>query len=71
MLCGKLAVMRAPMFNRFSFDPLAVFDAGRCYAEASIRRRHVFQALVIALVVLVLDEHLDLGFKVPGEIIIL
>jgi hypothetical protein len=26
ILCGKLAVMQAPLFDGFSFDPLALFD---------------------------------------------
>lgn len=67
MLGGELAVLQAPMFDGFSFDPFTLFDDGRCPAEVGIGGRHVVQALVVTLVVVVLDEGLDLGGKVAGQ----
>jgi len=52
ILCGDLAVLRAPMFDGFLFDPFSLFDDGLGSAEVGIGRCHVTQALVIALVVL-------------------
>jgi hypothetical protein len=68
ILCGKLAVMQAPLFDGFLFNPFAFFDDVSCRAELGIGRRDVVQTLVIALVVVVFDERLDLGFKVARHI---
>jgi len=66
MLGGQLAVLQAPIFDGLSFDPFALFDDGRRPAEVGIGGCHVGQALVVALVVVVLDEGLDLGLEVAG-----
>ena len=50
--------------------PFSLFDDGFCSAEVGICRCDVFQALVIALVIVVFDERFDLGFKVAWQIII-
>lgn len=67
MLGGELAVMQAPKFDSLSLDPFALFDDGWCPAEVGVGRHHVVQALVIAPVVVVLDERLDLDLKVAGQ----
>ena len=61
MLGGELAVLQAPMFDGLSFDPFALFDDGCGPAEVGVGRRHVVEALVVAAVVVVLDEGLDLA----------
>ena len=70
MLCGELAVLQAPMFDGLSFDPFALFDDVRRPAEVGVSRRHVVQALMVALVVVVLDEGLDLGLEITGQEVI-
>ena len=55
-------MLQAPMFNGLSFDPFSLFDDGFCAAKVGIGRCDVFQALVIALVVVVFDERFDLRF---------
>ena len=70
MLGGKLAVLQAPIFDGLSFDPFALFDDGCSSAEVGISWGHVFQALVVAPVIVVLDEGLDLGLKVAGQEVI-
>lgn len=67
MLGGELAVLQAPMLHGLSLDPFTLFNDGRCPAEVGIGGRHVVQALVVTLVVVVLDEGLDLGFEVTGQ----
>ena len=47
-----------------SFDPFALFDDGLSPSEVGIDRCHVVQALLVALVVVVLDERVDLGFEI-------
>jgi len=56
MLGGELAVLQAPMFDGLSLDPFAQFDDCRCPAEVGIGGRHVAEALVVTLVVVVLNE---------------
>ncbi|MBB3359548.1 hypothetical protein FHT60_003563 [Novosphingobium sp. BK486] len=38
--------------------------------EVGVGGHHIAQTLVIALVVVVLDEGFDLGFKVAGQIVV-
>jgi hypothetical protein len=52
------------LFEGFAFDPFSLFDDGFCSAEVGICRCDVFQALVIARVIVVFDERFDLDFKV-------
>jgi len=47
-LCGALAVLQAPIFDSFSFDPFALLDDGLRPAEVGVGGRDVVQALVIA-----------------------
>jgi hypothetical protein len=59
------------MFDGLSLDDFALFDDGWRPAEVGISGCHVLQALVIALVVVMLDEGLDLAFEVAGQEIVL
>jgi protein involved in temperature-dependent protein secretion len=67
MLCGELAVLQAPIFDGLSLDPFALLDDGWCPAEVGVGGGHIVQALVVALVVVVLDECLDLGLEVTWQ----
>ncbi len=71
MLGGDLAVLQAPMFDGLSLDPFTLFDDGWCPAEVGVGGRHIVQALVVALVVVVLDEGLDLRFEITGQEVVL
>ena len=59
MLCGDLAVLQASMFDGLSLDPFALFDDGIGPAEVGVGRGDVVEALVVAAMVVVLDEGLD------------
>jgi len=67
MLGVELAVLQAPMFDGLSLDPFALADDGLGPSEVGIGGRHVLQALLVTLVVVVLDEGLDLGFEIAGQ----
>ena len=54
MLCGELAVLQAPEFDCLSLDPFALFDDCLGLAEVGVGGRHIVQALVVALVVVML-----------------
>ena len=66
MLCGDFAVLQAPIFDSLSFDPFSLFDDGLCPSEVGVGGRDVVQALVVALMVVMFDERLDLGFEIAG-----
>ena len=59
------------MFDSLSFDPFSLFDDGFGPTEVGVCRRHVAQALVIALVVIVFDERLDLGLEIARQEVVL
>ena len=59
-------MLQAPIFYMFSFDPFTLLDDGLYSAKICIRRHDVFQALVIALVVVVFDERFDLPFEITA-----
>ena len=67
MLCGNLTVLQASTFDGLSFDPFSLLDDGLGPPEVGVGRRHVTQALVVALVVVILDERLDLAFEVSRQ----
>ena len=54
--------MQAPLLDGFAFDPFSLFDDGFRPAEVGVSRRHVAEAFVVALVVVMLDEGFDLVF---------
>lgn len=67
----------APLFRMIG-DRIEAFLADRGYDADAIRKeieaagiggRHVAQALVVALVVVVLDEGLDLLFEIAGDVL--
>ena len=60
-------MLQAPMFDGLPLDPFTLFDDGGGPAEVGIGGRHVVQAFVVTLVVVVPDERLDLGLKVAGQ----
>ena len=60
-------MLQAPMLDGLSLDPFTLFDDGWCPAEVGVGRGHVVQALVVALVVIVLNEGFDLGLEVAGQ----
>jgi len=67
MLCGELAVLQASMFDGLSLDPFALFDDGCGPAEVGVGRGDVVEALVVAPVLVVLEEGLDLAFEVAWQ----
>ena len=71
MLGGEFAVLQAPMFDGLPFDPFAQLDDGLGPAEVGIGGRHVVQALVVAPVIVVLDERRDPAFEVSGQEVVL
>lgn len=51
---------QAPGFDCFSFDPFSLFQVCLAAPEVDVSRGEVLQALVVAAVVVMLDEGIDL-----------
>ena len=64
-------MLQAPMFECLSLDPFSSFDDGGSPAEVGIGGCDVVEALVVALVVVMLDEGLDLLFEIARQEVIL
>ena len=60
-------MLQAPLFDGFAFDPFSLLDDGLSPTTVGISRCDVLQALVIALVVVVFDERLDLRFQIAWK----
>ena len=60
-------MLQAPGFKCLSFDPFSLQQNGLAAAEVDVGRCEIAQALVIALMVVMIDERLDLGFEVCWE----
>ncbi len=59
--------MQASRFECFSFDPFALFQNGFVAAEVDVCWCDAVDALVIALMIVVVDEGFDLRFEVARQ----
>ena len=59
--------MQAPRFECLSFDPFALFENGFVTTEVDVGRCDVVDALMVALMIVVIDEGFDLGFQISGQ----
>ncbi len=66
MLSGDPEVLQALMFDGLLLDPFTLSDDGFDPSEVDVGRRHVVQALVVTLMVVVFYEGFDLSLKVAG-----
>ena len=64
-------MLQAPVLDGLWFDPFPFQQDGLAAPEVDIGGREVIQALVVAPVVVVLDEGAELGFEITGQIIVL
>ncbi len=55
------------MFDGLFLDPFALSDDSFDPSKVGVGRGHVVQALVVAAVVVMLDEGCDLNLKVAGQ----
>src|SRR3546814_4002489 len=62
-----ISVLQAPMLDGLSFDPFALLDDGCGPAEVGVSGRYVVQALVVALVIVMLDERFDLLLQITRD----
>ena len=60
-------MLQAAVLDGVAFDPFSFHQDGLPALEVDIGRREIFQALVIALVVVVMDEPADAGFEIARQ----
>ena len=72
LMLSRLSLMvQAAVSDGEFLDLFSPFDDGRIPSEVSIGGRDVIQALVVAMVVVMLDEGPDLVFEIAGQVIVL
>jgi hypothetical protein len=69
-MSGLQAVLQAAVCDGLSFDPFSLCQDGWGAPEIDVGGGEVGDALVVAAVVVVRDEGLDLGFEVAGQVIV-
>ena len=71
MLCGLATVNQSAGLDGLSLDPFSFQQDGVAAAEVDIGRGEVSDGLVVAVVIVVIDEGVDLGLEIAGEVVIL
>lgn len=59
------------MFDGLLLDVGALGEDLPIAAKVGVGGRHIAQALMVALVIIVLDERLDLGFEIARQVVVL
>ena len=71
LMLSRLALtVQATVLDSQFLDPFSPFNDGGVTAEVGIGGGDGAEALVVAVVVIVVDESADLAFKVSGQIIV-
>ena len=66
MLRGLPLMLQATLGDGLAFDPFAFEEDGLGPPEVDVSRSEIAEALVIASMVVVLDEGRDLAFEIAG-----
>ena len=64
-------MLQAPLFDGLSLDPFSLQQDGLAASEVDVGGGEIVEALVIAAVVVVLDEGRDLGFEIARQEVVL
>ena len=64
-------MLQSSSFDGVAFDPFPVEQDDVAAAEVDVGRREILQALVIATMIVVLDEAIDVGLEIAGQIVVL
>ena len=64
-------MLQSSSFDGLSLDPFALKQDGLAASEVDVGGREVLQALVIATMIVVLDEAADVGFEIAGQVVVL
>ncbi len=61
---------QAPRFDSLPFDPFSLFQNDLATPEVDIGRGELLQTLVVASVVVVIDECIDLLSEITGQVVV-
>ncbi len=64
-------MVQAPAFDCLLLDPFSLVQDGLPAAEVDVCGSEVVQALVVAVMIVVIDERLDLGFETARQEVVL
>ena len=64
-------MLQSPLFDGLSLDPFSLQQNGLAASEVDVGRSEIVEALMVAPVVVVLDEGRDLAFEVSGQEVVL
>ena len=64
-------MLQSSVFDGLSFDPFALKQDGLAAPEVDVGWCQVLQALVVAPVIVVIDEPVDAGFKITRQVVVL
>jgi hypothetical protein len=64
ILCGGHLVLQAPILDCETFDPFSLHEDFLTASEVNVGWREVAEALVTAMIVVMLDEGPDPGFEI-------
>ena len=64
-------MLQAPLFDRLSLDPFSLQQDCLSAAEVNVCGSEIVEALVIAPMIVALDEGFDLGFEIAWQEVIL
>ena len=64
-------MLQATVGDGLAFDPFAFEEDGFSPPEVDVSRSEIVEALVIAGMVVVLDEGRDLAFEIAGQVVML
>src|SRR5215475_415427 len=70
-LCGTQLMLQTTIGDGLAFDPFAFDEDGLGPSEVDVSRSEIAEALVIASMVVVLDEGRDLTFEISGQVVVL
>ena len=59
-------MLQSSLFDGLAFDPFALKQDGLTASEVDVGRGEVLQALMVAVVIVVIDEAIDLRFELAG-----
>jgi hypothetical protein len=64
-------VLQATVCDGLSFDSVSLCQDGGPASEVEVGWCEIIDALVVAVVVVIVDEGLDLGFEIAGQKVVL
>ena len=64
-------MLQAPQFDCPSLDPFSLQQDGLAAPEVDVGRRKIVEALMIAPMIIALDEGCDLGFEIARQEVVL